>query len=82
MSLEQELRDRVESFLKGNDSFRAFEDWFVDFSWDIEESHERGAIALAHQVQGLMAEASHAKWSDVGLREELANVLRPREVTH
>lgn len=55
------------------DDFRA---WFVPRSLNIEECGEPAAIELAHRIDGILAEASSAGWSDDELREELSQPLR------
>jgi hypothetical protein len=53
------------------DDFRA---WFVPRSLAIEESGQAEAIELAHRLDGILAEASAAGWSEADLCQEIAGV--------
>ncbi len=53
-----------------------FENWFVEFWWDAESSVDEGTAKIFHRIEGLIAEASHAGWTDAELREELDNASR------
>lgn len=55
-------------------SIDAFREWFVPLSMDIEESGQSDAIELAHHLDGILAEASSARWSDEDLRHEMAGL--------
>jgi hypothetical protein len=67
-----ELRKCVDQNL----SLDAFRQWFVPLSLDIEQSGEPDAIELVHHLDGVLAEASSAEWSDADLREEMARIVR------
>jgi hypothetical protein len=65
-----ELRKCVDRRLS-MDEFRA---WFVPLSLEIERSGQPPAIELAHRLDGILAEASSANWSEDDLRQELADI--------
>ena len=47
----------------------------MPLSWNIERNGEPQAIELAHHIDGILAEASSAGWSEDELLQELAEVL-------
>jgi hypothetical protein len=55
-------------------SLDAFREWFVPMSIDIEQSGQPDAIELVHHIDGILAEASSAHWSDEDLRQEMADI--------
>ena len=74
--LEVQIVDRL-SRLGARASLRAFREWFVPVSIDIEESGNALAVELVHHIDGILAEASSAGWSEADLCAELANAVRP-----
>ena len=48
---------------------------YLTGKWSLQENQP--AIELAYRIDGILAEASSAGWSDAGLREELARVASP-----
>jgi len=78
--MKDQIRSRIARCVSGQDSLDLFREWFVPVSWDIEQTGDAEAIALAYRVDGLLGEASSAGWTDEQLREELGNTLRPVEV--
>jgi hypothetical protein len=77
--MEDRIRDHIVRCVAEQDSLDLFRQWFVPVSWDIEKTADVDAIALAYRVDGLLAEASSAAWTDEQLRYELANSVRPFE---
>ncbi|MGA3190079.1 MAG: hypothetical protein ABSF22_23475 [Bryobacteraceae bacterium] len=57
-------------------SLDTFRQWLVPRSFDIEQSGQADAIELVHHIDGILAEASSAGWSDADLRDEMAKVVR------
>jgi hypothetical protein len=55
-------------------SLEDFRARFVSVSLDIEQSGQPEAIELAHHLEGILAEASSADWSENDLRQELADI--------
>lgn len=74
--LESQTQDMARRYVAGEISLTQFQDWFVPISWDIETTGDHSAIHLAHQIDGLLAEASSANWVERDLREELGNAVR------
>jgi hypothetical protein len=75
--LEIEIANHLASLLTGKGSLQEVREWFVPLSVDIEDSESRPAIELVYQIDGILAEASSASWSDADLREELVRVASP-----
>jgi hypothetical protein len=68
--LEIEIANRLAGFLAGKRSLQEFRDWFIPLSIDIEDSKNQPAIELAYRIDGILAEASSAGWSDADVRDE------------
>jgi len=63
-------------------SIDAFREWFVPLSLDIEQSGQPDAIELVHHIDGILAEASSAHWSDEDLRQEMADIFYDHRKSH
>jgi hypothetical protein len=74
----KELRNCADQSL----SLDAFREWFVPLSMDIEQSGQPEAIELAHHVDGILAEASSAQWTDEDLRQEMAELVQDYTKSH
>lgn len=70
--LENQIRQALSDCATGKLSLDEFRKWFVPVAWNIEQSNDVATIDLAHRIDGILAEASSANWSDDDLREELA----------
>ena len=71
--LENQIRKALGECANGRMSLDEFRARFVPLSSNIEESGEPQAIELAHHIDGILAEASSAGWSEDELHEELAS---------
>jgi hypothetical protein len=71
-TIENQIRQELWKYAQGKLSLDEFRAWFVSVSWNIEHSHEPQAIQLAHQIDGILAEASSADWGDADIYEELS----------
>ena len=78
-NLEEQIRNALWECAQHRMSLDDFRAWFVPLSCDIEGSGEPQAVELAHQIDGILAEASSAGWSEEEISEELARpfVSRP-----
>jgi hypothetical protein len=74
--LENQIRQALSDCEIGKLSLDEFRKWFVPVSWNIEQSNDAATIDLAHRIDGILAEASSANWSDDDLREELSEIAR------
>jgi hypothetical protein len=73
LSLENEIRDKLASYLLGEISLEDFKDWFVPILWNIENSQNRSAINMVYEIELRLAEYSSKFWNEI----ELKNLLRP-----
>lgn len=71
-ALENQIRDVLAKYANRQMSFDSFLEWFAPISCNIEQSGDSDAIRLAHQVDGILAEASSADWSAEDIYEELS----------
>ena len=69
---ESQIRKALCAYANRNISLDEFRDSFVPISWDIENSGDPDAISLAHQIDGILAEASSSDWTEEELRQELS----------
>jgi hypothetical protein len=74
--MRDQIRIRIDCCVSSQDSLDLFREWFVPVSWDIEQTGDLEAKALAYRIDGLLGEASSAHWTDDQLRAELANATR------
>jgi hypothetical protein len=70
--LENQIREMLWQFAKGDKSFDDFLECFVPISCNIEQGGDDQAIQLAHHIDGILSEASSAHWDENDIREELA----------
>ena len=71
-TIENQIRQKLWSYANEKVSLDEFRAWFVPLSWNIEDSREPQAIQLAHQIDGILAEASSADWTEADIYEELS----------
>jgi len=69
--LESQIRQELSRYVSREESLAQFLQWFVPVSIDIDESGDDDAIQLAHRIDGVLAEASSAQWSEKDIHEEL-----------
>jgi hypothetical protein len=74
-TVDSQIRQALWKYAEGKISLDDFRAWFVPISWNIEESHEPQAIQLTHQIDGILAEASSADWSESDIYEELSRLF-------
>jgi hypothetical protein len=53
----------------------SFQNGFLETS--LGSFSDDAALSLANRIEGLLAEAVHASWSESGLREELTMAIDP-----
>jgi hypothetical protein len=71
-----EIVQKVEAFLANVLSLQEFEDWSAEFSWDIHKRADANVQDLAYRVRAILNAFSDEE-SESGLREELAEAVRP-----
>jgi hypothetical protein len=77
MPLEIQITNQAVRCIEGDSSLEQFREWFVPASLDIEISGNPSAVALAHRIDGILAEASSAHWSDSEIVDALARIVGP-----
>jgi len=75
--IDNQIRKKLVLCANGQVSLDDFRAWFVPLSWGIENSENSEAIELAYKIDGVLAEASSAKWPEDQIRRELARISRP-----
>lgn len=80
-SLTNAIEARLERYLRGEDSLAEFEAWLVPETWDISPQSDRSAHDLATAITLRIAEFTSDGWTEDELREALAKVLPPAEIT-
>jgi hypothetical protein len=72
-SLDFNIRERLASYLAKEISLRAFEDWFVPETWDVDQLGDLALMNLVYGIKLRLAEFSHGDWTE----NELRSLLRP-----
>lgn len=78
LSLDNEIRDKLGSYLLGEISLEDFEDWFVSASWNVNQSKNQAAINMVYEIELWLSEYSDGFRSE----NELQNLLRPLVVNY
>ncbi len=76
MTTASQIQDMVSRYASDRIDSAAFHEWFLHTSVD-RRFEDAVAEHMSNRIEGLLAEASHAGWSEQDLREELANAIRP-----
>jgi len=71
MIAENQIRERLSRYLRGEISLDRFEDWFVEGSWNMHLHSEEAAQKLAAAVELRLAEYSSGHLDEASLRNEL-----------
>ena len=77
ISLVSEICARISDCVAGRLSVLEFRDWFAPVAWNIERSKLQTTIEFVYRIDGLLAEASSANWSEQDTREELDLAVPP-----
>jgi hypothetical protein len=72
VDLEQQIRGWLRRYLDGGITLEAFEDWFVEAGWDIEDGPRR---ELVRTVERYLSEYSGAYRDKEALRTALAHLV-------
>jgi hypothetical protein len=73
LSPDNEIRDKLGSYLLGEVSLEDFKDWFVPFSWNVEHNNNQTATNMVYEIELRLAEYSNNYWNE----NELKNLLSP-----
>ena len=75
MVSSSQIRERLAMFLDGRIDLDAFEDWFVQNTWNIHLSGSRSAEALTFAIEESLSEYSSHHLTEVELRSELQSLV-------
>src|SRR5262245_4122300 len=75
MSLDQEIRDHITAYLKGNASLSALSKWITDIGWNVEDSDDIRAKSLFSNVELAVYDHIHSSRADSDLKKELNALL-------
>jgi hypothetical protein len=70
--LQRQIRYALRRFLDDATSFEAFEDWFVDATWDIVSDHP-ALVELVYEIEGHISNFTSGRISE----SQLKRCLRP-----
>jgi hypothetical protein len=70
--LQRQIRYALRRFLDDATSFEAFEDWFVDATWDVGSDHP-DLGDLAYEIEGHLSDFTSGRISE----SQLKRCLRP-----
>jgi len=71
--IDLQIREAIVRYLAEEISIQDFKDGFVPVAWQIEETNNRIAIELAHEIELILAEYGNGDWTE----DEVRNGLRP-----
>lgn len=69
-----ELRSLLMQYLQGTEPFQAFQERFVQSTWNREPEAGEGGGLIA-SIELLLAEYTGGAWTEAELREKLGNLL-------
>jgi hypothetical protein len=65
--IKDQIRHNVQKFVNCELLLDELLQWFVPISSDIEKSNDPSLIALVHEIDGILAEGSSAKWPEADI---------------
>src|SRR5579863_3763031 len=71
--LANHILSALRDYAERNKSLDEFLSWFVPVSSNVEQSGDPEAIYVANYIDGILAEASSAGWSEEEIHEELSS---------
>ena len=74
MVSSSQIREQLEMFLDGRIDLDAFEDWFVQNTWNIHLSGDHSAEALTFAIEESLSEYSSHHLTEQELRLELQSL--------
>lgn len=73
-SLDQEIQQRLDWYLRGELSLADFEAWLIPATWDLSPQSDLAAHGLATAITLRIAEFTNGGWTEDDLRRELAGI--------
>lgn len=71
--LQQQIQYALRRYLSRQLSFEAFEDWFVDATWDASRNH-RDATELIYAIEGYISDYTSSRVSERQLKRRLRSL--------
>jgi len=75
MITESQIREHIASFLAGEESLDAFEDWLVQNSWNMHRDSSEAAQQLVAEIELRLSEYSSGHLDEGALRNELRSFV-------
>lgn len=75
MVSSSQIKEQLAQFLDGKNTLDAFEDWFVQNTWNIHLSGSAAAEALTFAIEESLSEHSSGHISEKELRQELSELI-------
>ena len=75
MVSSSQIREQLAMFLDGRIDLDAFEDWFVQNTWNIHQSGSRSAEALTFAIEESLSEYSSHHLTEEELQLELRSLV-------
>lgn len=69
-TLDQDIRTQLARFLDGEIDLETFEAWLTPATWELEQSSNPAAQALASELLLRLAEFTNGDWTEEELREQ------------
>lgn len=79
-SRSPEMIDRLSSYVGGENSLEAFDQWFVPTTWDINEVEDPIAYHLSGEIYLLLAEYTQGDRTDDELKAALGLLIESHAV--
>jgi hypothetical protein len=73
LSLDNDIREGLASYLLGEYSLEDFKDWFIPVLLDVDQSENQKAINMAYEIELRLSEYSNGYWNE----DELKQLFRP-----
>ena len=82
MGLSQDIRDQAARYLRREVSLEEFEDWLASETWNVHESGDPDAAALAYSIELLLSEYGAGDRSLDELREGLRSHVELVQISY
>lgn len=79
-SRSPESTDRLSSYVRGDSSLEAFDQWFVPTTWDVDEVNDPIAYHLSGEIYLLLAEYTRGDRSEDELKAALRSLIESHAV--
>ena len=76
MNLQQRIYQHVQSYLDGEISIDAFEEWFIPATWNIDPERDAYLGPLVASITVILADFKDSEMSERDLRSQLGGATR------